>query len=604
MHDVAPSGDGAATSTEPAVEVPKKKKKKKKKKKRRKKVQEEETVAAVKRPSVPRFPHPLGGETNLGFPSVAATAVPITDRIKELVSMKERYSKSLLLGRFAKKAAGRNETSTEGPANAANVEVADLAVTESPGLVLETSNLSWAKPRRSKSHNRPKQSSDCDAKAKSRQRAKSEAPPIIDPLGGLAIIGQATDCLKKALASSKNWLAEQAADKKKREEDSGDAALSALYSSFSSMKDAKGRKVALQNRNKVIRILHVLSTKVAIPVCRHFGLRYNFFSEHHCQAKKAGVTVKDPLVLRKENPDGTVTEEARSLVTIRLRIRVHPTKGDPHTQFISKGTQLAVLLHELCHLKHMNHGKDFMLFLRDIFAYATKLGAFSPTDMDNEIPSPWPWENEIFRTGGEASDEVLLTLFAEHKAVQREKAKAAEEELARKAVAQAAETDTLDVAPVMVQEDPDGTAVQPPPMRFDASSAGTVDGRLNLTAAFQNGAACIDECCADTGGPTAMEYGGDTTAEFADLIEFETGSHTASPMLSTPPRARASRSRSLSRGRGLLDSEQSLGRSSSVAKLPQIPGTASPCPPPPLPHLGSPSRGRSTLPMVPTLPRI
>jgi hypothetical protein len=68
----------------------------------------------------------------------------------------------------------------------------------------------------------------------------------------------------------------------------------------------------------------------------------------------------------------------------------------------------------------MNHGKDFMFFLRDIFAQAVKLGMFDPT-MDNEIPSPWPWEQEIYRTGGEVDDETLLRLFKEHKAAQKAK---------------------------------------------------------------------------------------------------------------------------------------------------------------------------------------
>merc|ERR1719326_2388362 len=102
------------------------------------------------------------------------------------------------------------------------------------------------------------------------------------------------------------------------------------------MKDAEGRKIVLKNRDKVVTTLHELNTKVAIPVCRHFGLRFNFFSEHHCQAKKAGVTFKEPLILRKKTEDGEI-EEKRSLVTIRLRLKMHPTKGDPQTDFISRG---------------------------------------------------------------------------------------------------------------------------------------------------------------------------------------------------------------------------------------------------------------------------
>ncbi|CAL1148735.1 unnamed protein product [Cladocopium goreaui] len=186
------------------------------------------------------------------------------------------------------------------------------------------------------------------------------------------------------------------------------------------MRTPEGKKVPLKNRDKVVQTLHELNTKVALPICRQFGLRYNFFSEHHPQAKKAGVTCKEPLILRKQGPDGTEVQETRYLVTIRLRLRLHPTKGDPQTDFVSHGTQIAVLLHELCHLKHMNHGKDFMLFLRDIFAFANKtLGVFAAGE-SNEIPSPWPWENLIFQRAGDVSDEELLKLFAEHREKQRQ----------------------------------------------------------------------------------------------------------------------------------------------------------------------------------------
>ena len=77
-----------------------------------------------------------------------------------------------------------------------------------------------------------------------------------------------------------------------------------------------------------------------------------------------------------------------------------------------------VLLHELAHLRVMNHGKDFMLFLNEIFAYAAKIGVFEEKagqSLENEIPSPWPWEREIFRTFGAATEESLLEILREHR---------------------------------------------------------------------------------------------------------------------------------------------------------------------------------------------
>jgi len=71
----------------------------------------------------------------------------------------------------------------------------------------------------------------------------------------------------------------------------------------------------------------------------------------------------------------TVVTQKRTIVpkivgyhtTIQLRVRVHPSKGDPRNQFMSKGTLMAILIHEIAHLKHMNHGKDFMNFLKTLY---------------------------------------------------------------------------------------------------------------------------------------------------------------------------------------------------------------------------------------------
>mmetsp|Transcript_125562 Transcript_125562/g.366790 ORF Transcript_125562/g.366790 Transcript_125562/m.366790 type:complete len:764 (+) Transcript_125562:77-2368(+) len=426
----------------------KKKKKKKKKKRKSEALQSEDGAKVEKRPPVPRFSHPppLPPREAEALPLAAAT-VPLAERAAQGLA-KERMSKHLLLGRFPKKAlipssdqlsdGGAEDTSMEGATDdngATAASVLDLklplATSTAPSWGSRASRraqsceggasgLARTAPKASLSEASPDASPPERSRPSRPPRPRSEAPASRGSPGegsGLVISGQQPHRAHSRPAVGKSFFA-AAAEKSK---DTADLALGALYFSFSSMKDADGQKVPLKGRDKVVRTLHELNTKVALPVTRHFGLRYNFFSEHHCQAKKAGVTVKEPLVLRRTQPDGEVVEEKRNLVTIRLRIRVHPTKGDPQTMFISRGTQLAVLLHELCHLRHMNHGKDFMLFLREIFAQAKKLGVFDPAEMHNEIPSPWPWENEIFRTGGDVDKEELLRIYKEHKAAQRAK---------------------------------------------------------------------------------------------------------------------------------------------------------------------------------------
>jgi len=319
-----------------------------------------------------------------------------------------------------------------------------------------------------------------------------------------------------------------------KEEPDFDSGLGALYFSFSSMRSAEGQKVPLKNRDKVVRTLHELNSKVALPICRHFGLRYNFFSEHHPQAKKAGVTCKEPLILRKEGPDGTEIQETRYLVTIRLRLRLHPTKGDPQTEFISRGTQIAVLLHELCHLKHMNHGKDFMLFLRDIFAYACKLGVFDPAAMTNEIPSPWPWENVIFKTAGEVSDEELLKIFAEHRAAQRKEASPAppEKELAAAAAAAAKaslETEEKDIEAISTSAS-DGGAPEPPATPPPPPPPPPFGALPSMVASFSS-KGCVDECCSPL-PPGISEV---TELSYGEGESRLPGFESPSPRLRLPP---------------------------------------------------------------------
>jgi len=177
----------------------------------------------------------------------------------------------------------------------------------------------------------------------------------------------------------------------------------------------EGQEIPLANRDQIAAILHELHVQVALPLCMHFGLRYDFLFEQHCQEKKVGIARRESHVVRTRSPSGSVvTEEVRCSIAIRLRIRKHPSKGNPHTDFLSEGSRLAVLLHELCHLRHMDHNTGFMLLLRDMYAEATRRYIFRPSEMVNEVPSSWRWEQEIFRTGGQVDSEDLLKMFADH----------------------------------------------------------------------------------------------------------------------------------------------------------------------------------------------
>lgn len=56
---------------------------------------------------------------------------------------------------------------------------------------------------------------------------------------------------------------------------------------------------------------------------------------------------------------------------IRIKIRDVKSPQDKK-KFMNKTTIMAIVLHELSHLRHMNHSPDFALFLKDVYSYSRK----------------------------------------------------------------------------------------------------------------------------------------------------------------------------------------------------------------------------------------
>jgi predicted metal-dependent hydrolase len=156
------------------------------------------------------------------------------------------------------------------------------------------------------------------------------------------------------------------------------------------------------NKYAVTRIIRELERSIAYPVSSHFKLRYSSLQEQSKDERKAGVTIRRTL-------RSCSFRKTEYVFSMRIRIRsIHA----PERDMLSHGTHVAILLHELAHLKHMNHGPEFAIFLRDIYKFArVKLGSFKH-ELRNEIPSPWAWERAIWESKGDISNQELLKLHS------------------------------------------------------------------------------------------------------------------------------------------------------------------------------------------------
>ena len=171
------------------------------------------------------------------------------------------------------------------------------------------------------------------------------------------------------------------------------------FATFSSYRNDKGEEIPLLHRDHVARVLEELDRDVQ-PVVRRFKVFYSALSEGHPQWSKAAFTNRIPL-----NLDPNVKTFAHH---IQLRVRQRAAPNDLNV-FYNRSTLLAVMFHELAHIRHMNHGAEFALLLRDIYRFAYKSGVFK-TGEQHQLPSCRAWENVLFTTAGKISDARLLEL--------------------------------------------------------------------------------------------------------------------------------------------------------------------------------------------------
>ena len=67
-------------------------------------------------------------------------------------------------------------------------------------------------------------------------------------------------------------------------------------------------------------------------------------------------------------------KEKKYVYTHHIQIKIrNPEKPQDSSLFLNKTTCLAILLHELAHIRFPGHEEDFMSFLRDIYQYAEKM---------------------------------------------------------------------------------------------------------------------------------------------------------------------------------------------------------------------------------------
>ena len=170
------------------------------------------------------------------------------------------------------------------------------------------------------------------------------------------------------------------------------------FDTYYEYKNKEGEVVPLLHRDKVTKILVILD-KIVQPILNKYNIIYSSLSENHPLSRKPAVTHRIPLKFI------TPTMFAH-MIQIRVRNQQGP---NDYRKFYNRATLLAMLFHELAHIRFMNHGKEFMFFLRDIYQYAHFINII-PAE-DHQLPSFRKWEKAIFHARGNISNSKLIEIY-------------------------------------------------------------------------------------------------------------------------------------------------------------------------------------------------
>ncbi|KAL4426192.1 hypothetical protein ABPG74_002957 [Tetrahymena malaccensis] len=181
-----------------------------------------------------------------------------------------------------------------------------------------------------------------------------------------------------------------------------------MFHTWETYKDSNSKDVSLLYRKNIAQHLTYLHESVK-PIAREFELYYSLFTEGHPSiighafTKKIKVLISSPLEKQKEY-----------LTTYHVYIKLRdPNKPNDSKLFLNKTTSMAIMLHELAHLRCYDHSFNFALLLRDIYKSAIKLNLFPNQSEEHMIPSRRSWERVLFEKKGNMTDEELKIVYDE-----------------------------------------------------------------------------------------------------------------------------------------------------------------------------------------------